>query len=510
MDENKDRVSPVPEDGAPRGSSNDDIDEVIKIFHKTPSSPKEQQAEDVTAPESSAPAAPTKPVHAPIPTEATKVNFDPVKPVSPRKQPAHPAPENSKPQTSAAVSLDDFNAGDITSSDSKKRRKAAQSKAHVSFLGSVPFGVVKIIVYIAFVAFSCYFLTSTIIKVGNDVFAFVKEDPDGFPVAELREDMNVTITLPEGATTADVAKILEQADVIEYPWVFEKFAEFRIARRSYLTGKYLAGEVVVNPMMNYDTLIDTLSAYERSQKGTVRITVPEGLTVNETIDLLVQNGVGKKEDYTEALQSFEYEYRFCKELTEDKLSPYRFDTDYSYRLEGYLFPDTYDFYLNENPVSALDKFLVNFNRKFEEEFYDRAAELGMTVDEVITLASMIEKEGNNAEDYYIISSVFHNRLNNRANFPYLNSDAALQYALSERTGLYNLDTTIEHPYNTYKVKGLPPGPICNPGTEAIYAALYPVKTSYYYFYTKKNGETVYARTYEEHQRYINADKASAE
>ncbi|MGN1120892.1 MAG: endolytic transglycosylase MltG [Eubacteriales bacterium] len=280
-----------------------------------------------------------------------------------------------------------------------------------------------------------------------------------------------------------------------------------MSRRSYLTGEYLSGELTVNPMMSYDTLINTLADYERSQSGTVRITIPEGLTVNETIDLLVQNGVGRKEDYLEALQSFEYEYRFCEGLTPEALSEYRFDTDYSYRLEGYLFPDTYDFYLNENPVSVLDKFLVNFDKKFEEEFYERCDDLGMTVDEIITLASMIEKEGNNPEDYYLISSVFHNRLNNSANYPYLNSDATLQYALQERSDLYNLDTTLDHPYNTYKYKGLPPGPISNPGTEAIYAALYPVDTSYYFFYTKKNGETVYSRTFEEHQRYINADKA---
>ena len=404
------------------------------------------------------------------------------------------------------VSLDDFNSE--PAEPSKNRRKAKDNgKVKVSFLGSVSFGVFKLICYVAFVALCCYVISTNVIKIGNDVFAFLKTDADGNPTAVMKDDMNVTVFLPENATTSDVAEILKDAGVIEYPWIFEQFAKFRISRRSYLTGEYLSGELTVNPMMNYDTLINTLADYERSQSGTVRITIPEGLTVNETIDLLVQNGVGRKEDYLEALQSFEYEYRFCEGLTPEALSEYRFNTDYSYRLEGYLFPDTYDFYLNENPVSVLDKFLVNFDKKFEEEFYERCNDLGMTVDEIITLASMIEKEGNNPEDYYLISSVFHNRLNNSANYPYLNSDATLQYALQERSDLYNLDTTLDHPFNTYKYKGLPPGPICNPGTEAIYAALYPVDTSYYFFYTKKNGETVYSRTFEEHQRYINADKA---
>lgn len=102
-------------------------------------------------------------------------------------------------------------------------------------------------------------------------FAFVKNG-----TAELLEEQNVTIVIPEGATTEDVAQILYEAGVIKYPWVFEVYANFRIERRSYLTGEYLTGEVTVNPMMNYDTLINTVSDYERTQTGTVRITIPEG------------------------------------------------------------------------------------------------------------------------------------------------------------------------------------------------------------------------------------------
>lgn len=458
---------------------------------------------------------PQKPKSAPTPSvpTPTKVDFDAVKPKPPKQNPPPKAEDPaaashtvSPNKAASAVSLDDFNRGENAAKEARKKKN--NDKVKVSFLGSVPVGVAKLFLYIAFVALCSFFIVNTVINVGNDVFAFVKKDAAGNPVAELREDMNVTVNIPEGADTKKVAEILKDAGVIKYPGVFEKFAKFRISKRSYLTGKYLSGEVTVNPLMNYDTLINTLSDYERSVRGTVRITIPEGLTVNEILDLFEKNGVGKKSDFTDALQTHEYDFKFCKNLTKDNLSEYRFDTNYSYRLEGYLFPDTYDFYLNENPVSAINKLLVNFNKKFEEEFYARCDELGMTVDEVITLASMIEKEGNNAEDYYIISSVFHNRLKNKANFPYLNSDATLQYALAERSGPYGLDTSFDHPYNTYKYKGLPPGPICNPGTEAIYAALYPEKTSYYYFYTKRNGETVYSKTAEEHQNYINADKAA--
>jgi len=525
--------------------------------------------------------------------DATRVNIAPVKPVNTAsvKKPATDK-ENNSSTAGGTISLDDFN-----STSTGKKVPNGDEKVKVTFLGSVWFGIIKIVLYLCFVLAISSALAATVIYVTNDIFAFVKESeivaeiPDNANSIEItailnesgiigdasdtvlnvtvkknnsrkladilnttnvrqplndagitkitiksnnefevtvpvdadvsaigglldtvdattvKADMQIVVNIPEGATTAEVGKILKDAGVIKYSGIFKMYAEYRIDKRSYLTGEYIPGKHTLNPMMNYDRLLDTLSAYDRDVSGTVRITIPEGLTVRETIDLLVENGVGKPEDYTEALQEFEYEYKFVEGLTQEKLSVHRFDTDISYRLEGYLFPDTYDFYYNENPVSALDKFLSNFNRKFEEEYYERAAELGMTVDEVITLASMIEKEGNNPSDYYYISSVFHNRLNS-SEYPYMNSDATVQYALSERAGLYDLDTSIDHPYNTYKNPGLSPGPICNPGIQAIDAALYPESTNYYYFYTKKNGETVYSRTYEEHQRHINADKAS--
>ena len=515
--------------------------------------------------------------------DATRIDMTPIKKT--------PGGANGVPQkTDRAVSLDDFNS-------TAPMPKTNNGKIKVTFLGSVWFGIIKIILYLAAVIAIACGIAATVIYIGNDIFAFVKESEitakipaeagpsdiavileeneilsdigdtkldidvvknsavklsdilnttrvlqplrdagitkisitdnskftitvpknvDVSVVADLLEtvdarkittDLQILINIPEGATTKDVSKILEKAGVIKYSGVFNSYAKYRIDKRSYLTGEYIPGDHILNPMMNYDKLLDTLSAYDRDVSGTVRITIPEGLTVDETLELLESKGVGKKEDYTEALQNFEYEYKFAEGLNKDVLSEHRFNTEISYRLEGYLFPDTYDFYLNENPISALDKFLSNFNRKFEEEYYERAKEIGMTVDEIITLASMIEKEGNNPNDYYYISSVFHNRLNS-SEFPYLNSDATLQYALTERSDAYNIDTSMVHPYNTYNNRGLPPGPICNPGIQAIDAALYPERTSYYYFYTKKNGETVFTRTYNEHQRVVNADKSN--
>ncbi len=486
--------------------SGSDIDDVLKIMHKK-QQPKEQPQADSTVIDMDAvkkhEQLPLTENGSGVSADATRINMEPVKPAPVKKAPISESKQQAENRTpvrqpvspeksTTGVSLDDFN----TEPSDKKSKTNNKNTS-----GTSKSGFLKLAVYVACVVLVSVIISNFVINVGNDVFAFNKNGK-----GVLVEDENVTVFIPEDADTADIAKILHKAKVIKYPTIFKMFASFRISKRAYLTGEYLSGNQTVNHMMNYDTLINTLSDYPRSSSGTVRITIPEGLTVKEILELFEKNGVGKTEDYLEALQNFEYDYEFAKLLSKDALSEHRFNTDISYRLEGYLFPDTYDFYLNENPVSAINKLLVNFNKKFEADFYERCKELNMTVDEVITLASLIEKEGNNPSDYYYISSVFHNRLKNSASFPYLNSDATLQYALEQRAGLYDIDTSLDHPYNTYVYKGLPPGPICNPGIEAIYAALYPEKTSYYYFYTKKNGTTVYSTTYEQHQNYVNADR----
>ena len=483
--------------------SENDIDDVLKIMHKKKQI-KEPAQSDSTVIDMDA-VKKQSPEQLPlteISPDATRINMDPVKPVIKKpvtqREPLVSSGSATPPQkpsiqarSTAGVSLDDFNA-ETTVNKAKNNNK---------FFVSGKLGFFKLGAYIACIVIISVLLANFIINVGNDVFAFNKNGK-----GTLLEEENVTVFIPEDASTAEIAKILHKAGIIKYPTVFKMYASFRISKRSYLTGDYLSGNQTVNQMMNYDTLINVLADYPRSSSGTVRITIPEGLTVKEILEIFEKNGVGKAKDYTEALQNFEYNYEFAKLLTKDSISEYRFDTDMSYRLEGYLFPDTYDFYLNENPVSAINKLLVNFNKKFEEDFYERCKELNMTVDQVITLASLIEKEGNNSSDYYYISSVFHNRLKNSAAFPFLNSDATLQYALEKRVGAYDVNTSLDHPYNTYVYKGLPPGPICNPGIEAIYAALYPEKTNYYYFYTKKNGITVYSTTYEQHQSYVYADR----
>ena len=336
--------------------------------------------------------------------------------------------------------------------------------------------VAKAIIYLISVLAVSVILAVLIINVANDVFAFVKNDTE------------VTVVIPENCDTETLAELLGDAGAIKYPSVFEFYIKFKKKE-----GEYLAGTYTVSPALNYDYMVAEFKP-KAPERTTVVVTIPEGYSVDQMVKLLVDKGLGTYEGYVRAINEYDFDYRFIDELGET--SPDRF-----WRLEGYLYPDTYYYYSTATEETVIYKMLENFNNKFTEEYYDRAKEMGMTVDELITLASMIEKEVIYADEMGNVSSVFHNRLKNAANFPYLDSDATIMYAIERDTGSRpeNLtETTYESPYNTYKNKGLPPGPISNPAMEAIRYAMYPNSTNYYYFVSGSNGRTVFSRTYAEH------------
>lgn len=474
MDNNQNKKpSDTPENIPSKQYNSDDIDSLLNIMHKNKATEANSNA---------APACPSNNNHDDDnnDNDKTKINQAPVKPQPPKAE-QKPVTKSSistpSPHANTSVSLDDFG-----TPAPKTKKKKQKNKRPSRFLKVCAY---LIIVFTASVIFSINF-----IKIANDVFAFVKDDTQ------------IEITIPEGATTKDVAKILKENGVIKYPTIYKLYTEFRISRRSYLSGEYIAGTHTVNPSMNFDKILAMLSV-QKSGDSVVRITIPEGYSTREILSLFEKNGLASQDEFIEALNSYEYDFRFMAGLDKDIISKHRFNTDYSYRLEGYLFPDTYDFYVDENPISVINKLLINFDRKFDESFYERCDQLGLTVDEIITLASMIEREGNNVEDYGKISSVFHNRLKNSSAYPFLDSDATIQYALgSHKNKLESEDTDIANPYNTYKNKGLPPGPISNPGYEAIFAALYPEETPYYFFLSRNDGVTVYSKTLAEHNAAI--------
>ena len=176
------------------------------------------------------------------------------------------------------------------------------------------------------------------------------------------------------------------------------------------------------------------------------------------------------------------------------------------RLEGYLFPDTYNFYMGEDPKYVINKMLVNFDSKVDDSMRQKIADKGYTIQELLTVASMIEKE-TDGTDRTTIASVIYNRLNNpgAGTTGHLNIDATIQYVLPEGEIVSEEDYyTVESPYNTYLNKGLPPGPIANPGLESIMAALNPESTNYYYYALGDDGVHHFFTSYSEHQAFLNS------
>ncbi len=353
-------------------------------------------------------------------------------------------------------------------------------------------GAVKGIIYITAVtvigiALAIFF----VIPVGNDIFALVKEP-------EI-----IDVTIPEMATLNDVADIFYESGLISYPRIFKLYCNFTENKKSEFYGVYLAGDYSLSTTLNYSQLLSSLKP--ASDVTILSITIPEGMTTDDIIDLFVEeNGIGTREGFIEAINNYDwsedYNYWFINELTDTGWSEDRY-----YRLDGYLYPDTYYFYSDSTEVEAIARLLDNFEAKFTDAFRSYVAASGMTVDEMVTLASMIEGEARGRSEFGLVSSVFHNRLDHSDSYPYLESDATIMYAISHDMGSRPetlTGTEYDSPYNTYKNRGLPPGPICNPGYEALLYAIYPRSTDYYYFVANTDGYSVFSSTYSEHQQAI--------
>jgi UPF0755 protein len=176
-----------------------------------------------------------------------------------------------------------------------------------------------------------------------------------------------------------------------------------------------------------------------------------------------------------------------------------------FKLEGYLFPDTYIFDIKAGEKTIINRMLARFDEIFKPEYIEKAKNLGMSIDQVVILASIIEREAKESYERKTISGIFHNRLKSKdPNLKKLQSCATIQYILLNRDGIVkekitDEDTKIKHPYNTYQIEGLPPGPICAPGKDSIEAALSPEETDFYYFVAKGDGTHEFSRTLKEHQ-----------
>lgn len=234
--------------------------------------------------------------------------------------------------------------------------------------------------------------------------------------------------------------------------------------------------------------------------ATVQVTFPEGFTAVQIAERLEENNVCSAAEFLELTQGEYYKtlpYKFIQYIDSEKASQRAF------ALEGYIFPDTYEFYEGESAEKALSRFLQNTESKLKDEYYIRAEELGYSMDDIITMASIILKEVGNAEDMKKVSSVLYNRINSPS-YGRLQCDCGKRYIRNYLTDSPYLSENAEYYtplYDTYECDGLSVGAICNPGITSIEAALYPDDTNYFFFVTDEDWNCFFSETYEEHKAH---------
>ena len=391
------------------------------------------------------------------------------------------SPKSASPQ---AKPLQKKNTAKTWAERIKKGKKEPTPEEKKAIRSSLRSTAIMALIYIGVVVTISAILSFFGISWANDVFALVKDE------------VVATVTIPENATISEVAEILRDSDLIQYPTIFRLYISFKNRDANPPLG-FRAGEYELRSTLNYDQLVGMIK--DRRSRAIETITIPEGYTIDQIIDLFTSKGMGTRQGFEDAINNYPYDYTFM-----DRLREITFSSGRRYRLEGYLFPDTYDFYTDSSEIAIVDKMLAAFEAHFESEYYARLDELGMNLDQVITLASIVQMEGKYDADFYPISGVFHNRLASKT-LKRLQSDATVQYCLPERKGeLTYADLEVDDPYNTYRNAGLPPSAIANPGWDAIQAALYPQSHKYYYFVSDTDGSTLFATGEYEHLKNVDA------
>ncbi|SDW65366.1 UPF0755 protein [Marininema mesophilum] len=308
-----------------------------------------------------------------------------------------------------------------------------------------------------------------------------------------KRDQPVPIEIKRGVSSTKIGEMLEKQGLIRNHWLFSAYA--------YLTGKakgLQAGVYEIPPNYDINGILDLIT---RGKQNVYTVTIPEGFTVEQIATTIDNKGYVSKEDFLKAVEQRNYKYPFLKEISEN---PKR-----KYRLEGYLFPTTYNIPKNAPARSIVNLMLGQFQTRMNTKaIMDELKEKDITFDEWITIASLVEREGQVKAELPRISGVIYNRMKRK--MP-LQVDASVQYARGKHTSrLLYKDLKVKSPYNTYKVKGLPPGPIASPGKSAMNAAIRPEKNQYLYYVTKKDGtrEHYFARTYKQQESNIKKSKTS--
>ena len=335
---------------------------------------------------------------------------------------------------------------------------------------------------------------------------------DMLAISRVNTGEKVTVDIPAGSSMTNISNILYSSGVIKNKSFFTLYAVITKSSKKLHQGKY---EIKFG--MDYEAIITYLQG-QSNRTDLINLTFPEGKTILETAKILSDNGICDYNEFLDLCNSSEFdsEYSFISNINNTS-SRY-------YKLEGYLFPDTYTLYQGEDPKIIITRFLSNYenkimssnslkNRKTKTNIENLAKEKNISLNDLLILSSLIQAEAANTEDMYYISSIFHNRLSTLETDGYnkfgeyslnkLGSDVTVWYPYKNKNNVPN-NKLNEFPgkYNTYEIVGLPAGPVCNPGLAAIDAALNPKDTDYYYFCHNADGKSYYAKTNSEHQQNL--------
>lgn len=305
-----------------------------------------------------------------------------------------------------------------------------------------------------------------------------------------KDATTATIVVEDENDFGSVVDQLKANDIINYKGLFRLFCLFSGGSEKIAQGTY-----VLDSDMDYRAILNSLGSNSSNRKE-ISVTIPEGLTVRQIFEMLEEQGVSSVEKLNDMAANHDYAFSFLQDIPLGDPN----------RLEGYLFPDTYEFYMGEDPKYVINKMLVNFDAKVNDAIRQQIWDKGYSIGEILTVASMIEKE-TDGTDRTTIASVIYNRLNNpgAGTAGYLQIDATIQYVLPEGQIVKESDYhTVNSPYNTYMHKGMPPGPIANPGMESLMAALNPENTNYYYYALGDDDLHHFFRSYSEHQAFLNS------
>jgi UPF0755 protein len=302
----------------------------------------------------------------------------------------------------------------------------------------------------------------------------------------------ITASIPAGASTAAIAAILKENGLIGN----ELFFKVHCRRMGY-DGQFKHGDYALNKSMTADEIADALIKGTLAQ--TKSFTIPEGYNIIQIARSLAEQGIVSEADFYDEAQNGSFGYAFLADCPPG-----------SERLEGFLYPETYEVYADATAHDVVGKMLAQFDALFKPEYYARAQEMGMGVRDIVTMGSIIERESVAAEERPLMAGVFYNRLGQGMR---LESCATIQYILGEPKEFLTIaDTQIESPYNTYLHEGLPPGPICSPRMASIEAALYPDDNDFVFFVLSDglDGTHKFSADYDEFLRNKDAYYAAVE